>query len=61
MANVAHMDKQDKQKVAEIALDLALRKVMPIARARQRLKSVKTLRVPTIYHVRSGNAAVLSR
>ena len=61
MVNVAHMDNLDKQRAAAIALDREQRKAMPTVHALQRLKSARILHVPTIYHVKSGNAAAQSR
>ena len=61
MVNVAHMVKLGKQKVAEIASDPVQRRVMRTVHAQQRLKSVKTPHVLTIYHVKSGNVVAQSQ
>ena len=50
----------DAQKAAEIALGPAQRRAMHIVHGQQRLKNVKIPHVPTIYRVKSGNAAALS-
>ncbi len=61
MANVAHLASQDKQKAAEIALGPAQRRVMRTVHGQQRLKSVKTPHVPTIYPAKSGNVVAQSQ
>jgi hypothetical protein len=61
MANVAHMDSPGKQKAVEIASGPVPRRAMHTVRVQQRLKSVKTHPVPTIYHVKSGNVVVPSQ
>ena len=61
MVNVAHMASLDKQKVVEIALDPAQRRVMRTVHAQRRLKSVKTHHVLTIYPVKSGNVVAQSQ